>query len=184
MGEDVLQVELPKATGEASGSRWQRRGGRRVPPRERIEPLRPAEEPDHHFRLHGAALPYRMWNPAAGLELAFPYPNLPQMDNPAPGIAAVQLPQPQQNRPYLVHPARAGQHPREVQEPPKQPGEDARRHPEDNWARRRRLVQQRQVLAGRFAEIRAGGARMDPVDRGRVDEWRRGVPGPEDGAVL
>ena len=143
MSEDALQVELPKATGEASGSRGQRRGGRRAPPIPRLNP--------------------------------------PQRANPAPGIAVARLPQPQQDRPYLVHPARAIQHPQEAQEVLQQPVEDARRHPEDNWVHLRRLVQQRRVLAGRFAGNRGGGARMDPGDRGRVDEWRRGVP---DGAVI
>jgi len=83
-----------------------------------------------------------------------------------------------------------------------------RGHQEENGVRRRHLAQQQWALAGRLAgnDLRnprpaalpddpthaiprlqgnkPGGVRMNPMDRGRVDQWRRGVPGPEDGAAI
>jgi len=195
MGEDTLQVELPRTTGEASDPRGQRRRGRRM----HIEPLFPVlPELDRHRRLHGAV---NQRDPAPGVEPAFRFVNFFQRAHPAPGVPGVQLPQP---HPNPSRPARAGQH-LQAQEAPQQREGDLR---EDNWVHLRRLAQQRRVLAGNFAGNnprdprpvtlqndpahpvsqvqgnRAGGVRMDPVNRGRVDEWRRGVPRPEDGAAL
>ena len=200
MGEDALQVELPKVTGEASDSRGQRRRGRRY---ERIEPLIPAQhlELDRHRRLHGAV---QQRDPAAGIEPVLRLGDFFERVPPAPRIPEAQLPRSQQNPPRSV---RAGQH-LLVQEAPQQRGGDVPRHNEDNWVHLRRLAQQRRALAGKFAGNnlrgphpaalpndpthpvprlqgnRAGGVRMDPANRGRVDEWRRGIPGAEDGAVL
>ena len=204
MGEGALHVELPKATGEASGSIVPRRRARPVPLYDRIEPLRPAQDPGlHHRRLLEAVRQHHMRDLGAGIEPAFQFANVFQMAHRAPEIPEVRLPQPQPNIPSL-HPVRAGQHRQEVP----QQHEDPQSHQEENWIRRRRLVQQQRVLTGKFAENnlgnprpaglpddpmcslprlqgnRAGGVRMDPMDRGRVDQWRRGVPGPEDGAAL
>ena len=199
MGEDALQIELPKATGEASDSRGRRRQGRRMPLYERIEPLQP--ELDHLRRLHGAV---HQRNPAAGVEPALRLANLFQRAHPAPEIPEARLPQPQPNH---LRPARAGQH-LQAQEAPQQNGGELPRHHEDNWVHLRRSAQQRRALGGKFVGdnlrdprpaglpndptkpvprpqgSRAGGVRMDPGNRGRVDEWRRGVRGPEDGAAL
>lgn len=207
IGEDTLKVELPKGTAEASGSRDQRRRGRRVPLYERIEPLRPAQdlELERHRRLREAVHQHHVQDPAAGIEPALQLTNLFRRAHPAPENPEMQLPQPQSNFP---RPARTDQNLQEAQGAPQQRGEDLRRHHEDNWVHMRRLAQQRRVLAGKFAGNnlrnprpaalpdnpihtmprlqgnRVGGVRMDPVDRGRVDEWRRGVPGPEDDAAL
>ena len=184
MGEDTLQVELPKVTGEASGSRGPRRRGRRVPFYDRIEPL---------VGIELAPLFADVFRQRAHLG-----PNIPEVQPP---------PQPQPILPDL-HPVRAGQHLQGGQEAPQQHREGLGRHHEDNWLRRRRLLQQQRALVGKFAGNnvrnprpaalpddpvnpiprlqgnRAGRVRMDPADRGRVDEWRRGIPGPEDEAVL
>ena len=207
MGEDTLQVELPEVTGEASGSRGPRRRGRRVPLHDRIEPLRPMQdlELDRHRRLHGAV----RQNPGAGIELAPLFADVfRQRAHLDPEIPEVQPPP--QPQPILLdlHPVRAGQHLQGGQEAPQQHREGLGRHHEDNWLRRRRLLQQPRALVGKFAGNnlrnprpaalpddpvnpiprlqgnRTGRVRMDPADRGRVDEWRRGIPGPEDGAVL
>lgn len=195
MGEDTLQVELPKATGETSDlARGQRRRGRRM----HIEPLFPVLPVLDRHRLHDAV---NQRNPAPGVEPAFRFVNFFQRAHPAPGV---QLPQPQLNPP---RPARPDRH-LHAQEAPQQRGGDLRIHHEDNWAHLRRLTQQRRALAGKFAGNnlrdplpaalpndpahpvpqlqgnRAGGVGMDPMNRGRVDEWRRGVPRPEDGAAL
>lgn len=200
MGEDALQVNLPKAIEEASVSRPQRRR-RRVPPYERIEPLRPAQDPglNHHLRLHGAINQPQVQGPAVGIEPPLQLAGLFQRVLPPPVIRGGWVPQPQPNP---LHHAGADQRPEEVQEAPREQADG------DNWVRLRRLAQQRRVLAGKlignnlrdprpaalpddpihFMPLlrgnRVGGVRMDPVDRGRVDEWRRGIPGPEDGAAL
>jgi hypothetical protein len=206
MGEDALQVNLPKTTEEASGSRPQRRR-RRVPPYERIEPLRPAQDPEfnRHLRLHGIINQPHVRGPAAGIGPPLQLADLFQRVLPPPVIRGGWVPLPQPNP---LHPVRADQHPQEVQEAPRERGEEDPRNHGDNWAHLRRLAQQRRVLAGKFignnlrgprpAALpddptrfmpllqgnRVGGVRMDPVDRGRVDEWRRGIPGPGDGAAL
>jgi len=201
MGEDTLQVELPKTTGEASGSKGPRQRARWPRLHERIGGLRPAQDPelDRHRRLLDAVRQYPMQDLGAGIEPALQFANVFQRVHPAPEVPDVPLPQPRPGIPPL-HPVRAGQHQQEVHQVPQQRGEDPPHH-EDNWAHRRRLLQQQRVLAGKFAGNnlrnprpaalpddpthpilrlqgnRAGGVRMDPVDRGRVDQWRRGVPG-------
>jgi len=204
MGEDTLQVELPGATGEASGSRGPRQRARR--PRLHV---RPAQDPEleRHRRLL-EAVQYPMQDLGAGIEPAVQFADVFQVAHPAPEIPEVPLPQPQPNVPPL-HPVGVGQHRQEADQVPQQRGGDPPQHHEDNWVHRRRLAQQQRVLAGKFARNtlrilrpaalpddpanpiprlqgnRAGGVRMDPVDRGRVDQWRRGVPGPaKDGAAL
>ena len=206
MGEDTLQVDLPKATEEAGGSRPQRRR-RRVPPYERIEPLRPAQDPElnRQLRLHEAINQHHMRGPAAGIVPPLQLAGLFQRVLPPPVIPGGWLPQPQ---PDPMHPVGAGQRPQEIQEAPRERAEEDARNRGDNCVHLRRLAQQRRVLAGKFignnlrgprpAALpddpihsmpimqgnRAGGVRMNPVDRGRVDEWRRGIPGPEDGTAL
>lgn len=178
MGEDALLVELPKATGEASGSRDPRPPARPVPLYNRIEPLRPAQDLGHdrHHRLLEAIRQDRMRNPGPAIEAAlrFGFGNAFQRAQPAPEIPEDHLPQPRPNVPDLP-PIGAGENP-QIQEAPQQRG--------DVWVQRRRSAQQQRVLAGRFARH---NTRMDPMDRGRVDQWRRGIPdqgGLEDGAVL
>ncbi|KAF9651340.1 hypothetical protein BDM02DRAFT_857152 [Thelephora ganbajun] len=204
MGEDVLQVELPKVTGEASSSRIPGRRVRRPWAAEPVGELGPAQRPVFDHRLLEPVRRDHLQDPAPGIDAAFQFPNAFQMVHPVPEIPEVRLPGPPPKIPYLP-PVRTGQHLQEVQEVPQQREEDLRRHPEDNRVRQRRLAQQQRVLAGRFIADnlrnprpaalpddpthpiprlqgnRAGGVRMDPADRGRVDQWRRGVPGPKDG---
>lgn len=206
MGEDALQVNLPKATEEASSSRPQRRR-RRVPPYERIEPLRPVQDPglNRHLRLQGAINQPHVRDPAAGIEPPLQLAGLFQRVLPPPAIRGGWVPQP---HPNPLHPARADQRPQEAQEAPQERADEDPRNRGDNCIHLRRLAQQRRVLAGKFignnlrgprpAALpddpihfmpllqgnRVGGVIMDPVDRGRVDEWRRGIPGPGDGAAL
>ena len=183
MGEDMLKVELPKATtGEASGSvEAPRRRARPPPVYERIEPLRHVLE--RHRPLVAVFRRELARNPDD--HPPQPEPDIPQLD-----------------------PAMVGQHPREIQEILQRHVEipNLERQPEpDDWVHRRRVAQQQRVIRGRFAggdlrnqrpaappdapaprihENRRGGARMDPVDRGRVDQWRRRVVDPGDGAAL
>ena len=203
MGEDALHVELPKATtGEAGGSRNPRPRARPVPLYDPIEPLRLAQGPelDRHRRLFEVIHREHI-------------ANAPQRPHPELEIPAEYLPQPRLNMPYLppVGLPRYDQYLQNAQEALQLHEENLRRHHEDIWVQQRRLAQQERVLAGRFAENnlrvqrpaalpdnpvrpipwprgnRVGGARMDPADRGRVDQWRRGVPGvggPENGATL
>jgi len=203
MGEDALHVELPKATtGETSSSRNPRPRARPVPLYDPIEPLRLAQGPefDRHRRLLEALHQEHIVN-------------APQRAHPEPEIPEGHLPQLRPNMPHLP-PIRAGQYDQylqDVQDALQPRGEGLPRHHEDIWVQRLRLAQQQRVLAGRFAGnnlrnqrpaalpddhtrpiprprgTRPGGVRMDPTDRGRVDQWRRGVPGlegPEDGATL
>ena len=204
MGEDALHVELPKATGEAGGSRPP---ARPVPPYNRIEPLRLAQDPgnDRRRRILRAI---RLRDPGPGIEAALRFGNPFQRAQPAPEIPEAQLPQLQPNI-EIPRPIGVGQHV-PVQEAVEQRGEDLQQHQEDVRVQRRRLLQQQRALAEKFAGNnlrnpppalpddpihpiprlrgnRAGGVRMDPMDRGRIDQWRRGVPdpkGPEEGAVL
>lgn len=181
MGEEALKIELPKATDEASGSKAPRRRARRPPLYERIEPLRPAQEPGFN-RHHELLAAIRVRNQEAHLQ---PQPNAPQLD-----------------------PAMADQRPPEAQEAPQQPAKNPGRRQEDNWVHRRRVTQQQRVLAGRFDgnNLRnprpaasmdhtfdhiprpqgngGGGVRINPVERGRVDQWRRRVVDPGDGGAL
>jgi len=203
MGEDALQVELPAATtGEASGSRNPRPRARPVPLYDPIEPLRLAQgpEPDRHRLLFGAIHQERIANAhqRAHPELEIPEGQLPQLELNIPPLRPIGL-------------GRYDRYLREAQEALQPRGEDLQRRQEDIWVQQRRLAQQQRVLAGRFAgnnlrnqrpaalpdvpvrplprprANRVGGARMNPTDRGRVDQWRRAVPGrsdPEDGATL
>ena len=203
MDEDALHVELPEATaGEASGPRNPRPRARPVPLYDPIEPLLLAQgpEPDRNRRLFQAIHQERIVN-------------APQRVRPELEIPEGQLPQPELNipPPRPIGLGRYDQYLRDAQEAIQPRGEDLRRRQEDIWIQQRRLAQQQRVLAGRFSGNnlrnqrpaalpdvpvrplprprgnRAGGARMDPTDRGRVDQWRRGVPGiggPEDGTTL
>jgi len=203
IGEDALHVELPEATtGETSGSRNPRARARPVPLYDPIEPLRLAlgPEPDRHRRLFEAIHQGRI-------------ANAPQRAPPELEIPEGQLPRLELNMPPL-RPFRLGrydQYIRDAQEALQPRGEDLQQRQEDIWIQQRRLAQQQRVLAGRFAgnnlrnqrpaalpDIparpiprprvnRVGGARMNPTDRGKVDQWRRGVQGlggTEDGATL
>ena len=205
MGEDALHVELPEVTtGEAGGSRNPRPRPRPVPLYDPIEPLRLAHgpEPDRHRRLFEAIHQARVANAPqkAPAELEIPEGQLPRLEPNVPPL-----------RPFRL--GRYDQYLRDAQEALQPHGEDLQRRQEDIWIQQRRLAQQQRVLAGRFAGNnlrnqrpaalpdvpvrpiprprgnRAGGAGMDPTDRGRVDQWRRGVParglgGPEEGATL
>lgn len=195
MDEDTLHVELPEVTGEASNPRNPRPRARPVPLYDRIEPLRLARDPevDRHPRLVEFETIHQDYFANAFLRAP-----------PAPEIPGVHLPRPQLDIPHL-RPAGAAEHLQDAQGAPQPRGEGLRRLQEDIWVQQRRLVQQQRVLAGRVAghNLRnprpaalpdapihpiprprgngAGGVRMD---RGRVDQWRREVPGPGDGAAL
>lgn len=199
MGEDALHVELPEATGEASGSRPP---ARPVPLYNRIEPLHLPQDRglDRRRRLLRAA---RRRNVGPVVEAALLFGDPFQWAQPAPEI--LEAHPPHLGAPDLP-PVRAGQ----VQGAVEQHGDDLQPRHEDAWVQQLRLAQQ-QVLAERFAGNNgrnppppalpdnpihpiprrrgggAGGARMDPMDRGMVDQWRRGVPnpgGPEDRVAL
>jgi len=193
MGKGALHVELPKATGEASGSTGPRLRARPAPlfPNEL---LHLAQDPELNRRRQGWEAPRQRHGPA--LQFA----NVLQKVHPAPEVPDVHLPQPK--IPYLF-PVRAGQHQQRAQEVPQQRDEELRRHLEEVWTPRRRLAQQQRVLAGIFTRNNlrnphppalpddpihpipqpqgneAGGMIMDQMDRGGVDLRRRVVPGPE-----
>ena len=193
MGEDALQVELPKATGEGSGSRIPR--ARPVPLYDRIEPLRPLQNPelDYHRRLFEAFRQNHMWDQGPGIQA------VPQFHwhHLVPEIPEVHLPQPRPNEYQLA--------PLQLREG------GLRQQHEDMRVQQRHVVQQQRVLTGKSAggglgnprpaplpdnpthpvprrrRNRAGGLMVDPVDRGNLDQWQRGVPGPRDpegGAAL
>lgn len=181
MGEDSLKVELPKPTGEASGSVEPPRRVRRLPVYERIEPLRPTMV--RHLPLLPALRPERARNPAN---------HLPQLQPIIP-----------HNDPFTF----GQQHPREVQGEQRQ---QRAANPEglpkiDDWIQAQRAATQQRVLLERFAERnlrallpaaapeapiprpqenRAGGVKIGPADRERVDQWRRTVVDPGDEAAL
>jgi hypothetical protein len=202
VGEDVLQVEPPKATGETSGSRNPRPQAPPMVFHNPIEPLHRAQNPDvnPYRRLLELARQEHIQDLEPGVQAAPRLENAFQRAYPVPEIPELHLPQPRANMPN-PRPVGAAQN---LQE-------DLQRHHEELWVQQRRLVQQQRVLAGRFAgghlgdpgpavllddlippiprrqRNRAGAVRLDPMDRGRVDQWRRGVPEPQapgEGAVL
>jgi len=205
MGEDALHVDLPGAAGGASGSKGPRRRGRPVLLYDRIEPLRLARDPDvnHGRQLLEAARRHHVGGLGAGIGPMLQFTN-GLAAHPEPEIPEIQLPLPQRNIPNL-HPVRAVQRRREAQETLQQNGEDLGQHREENWVLLRRLAQQQRVLAGKFAgnnlknprpavlphdsihsapRIRGNRTGGTGMDRERVNEWRKGVPGPGDDAAL
>jgi hypothetical protein len=179
MGEDVLKVELPKATGEAGGSGEPRLRptALRLPVYERIEPLRPTL--GRHPPLLAALRPEYAPNPAD---------HLPQLEPDIPRFDPVMI----------------DQRLREVRGAPQQHAENLIRMPKfDDWAHAQRTLNQRErrgrsvehnprdqlpvmPLAApilRPQENRVGGVGTDPVDRGRVDRRRRRAVDPGDGAA-
>ena len=159
MGEDALHVELPKATGEASGSRNPQLRARPVPPPNRVGPLLPALDPDFERRrllFEAARRRFRMRDQGPDIGPALRLNNALQIAGPAPENPEAHLPQPQPGIPNFRPILRANQHPQQAQQ-----------------AQLQRVLARRLVGNNLGAGNGPGDVRMDRMDRGREVRRRR-----------